>query len=439
MIRSLLLFLRKKRLHLVVVLLIPLGFLLSPRPQHKLCSTYVTINEKLGFIINCDSYGFLDAAENPSLLLKKDFFWQSRPLYIFAGTIIGYPLSVVMNRIPPKNFQIPVVSNFPPINAPEIAKIHTVSYYLAFLFVNFGMLFASVNLLDKIIDLVSDSKFPLFLKSLLSIFVVSNIVTKSFVFSPHLQMMTIVCPLLCCYLALTIILKKHLDFNRLILIAFATGFLTLCYGSSILILPTIVFAFLYRKATNSAVSLTTIKQSMILVIAFISPLLIWILIVYNKNGSYYNPEISLYRQFVWIYDSISEGIQVFSEKLWIYTVKYVITMKVLVIPALFLIGLRFMSWRNKKNVGEEVSHKLVKRRTLFSILLIYFVFIWLINIAVERLTYNMFFILLCLISLEMAVLDSRVKFLNKKSTVFTGIILVVIWSVYNIASYGPFE
>lgn len=59
---------------------------------------------------------------------------------------------------------------------------------------------------------------------------------------------------------------------------------------------------------------------------------------------------------------------------------------------------------------------------------------------VVRLTFTLFFILLCYICLELSVLNKKYSFLEKSNLVrIPSMILILGWMVYGIISYGPFE
>src|SRR5690606_12397721 len=85
------------RSKIVFIVLIAISFLFSGNPHKKnpypLCEiNYFEIHGRIGFPVNCDAFGFIGAAISPSYLLKENYNRQSRPLYILAGTAVGYSI-----------------------------------------------------------------------------------------------------------------------------------------------------------------------------------------------------------------------------------------------------------------------------------------------------------------------------------------------------------
>ncbi|MBC8085292.1 MAG: hypothetical protein H7Z21_19005, partial [Hymenobacter sp.] len=81
-----------------LILAAALSFLFSPPPQtpDEFWGLYIPLGERAGFILNKDSYGYIQAAEEPGRLLRQSEERQSRPLYVLLGTAVGYPLRAVL-------------------------------------------------------------------------------------------------------------------------------------------------------------------------------------------------------------------------------------------------------------------------------------------------------------------------------------------------------
>lgn len=429
---------KKFIIYFLITLIIPLSFLFSPSPQEKTCSTYIPINKHMGYMLNCDSFGFIEAARNPSVLFEKDYMWQGRPLFIIMGSVIGYGIYPLINLIPADYFEMTAVKALPPIESPSKDKITTFTFYLAYIFLNFLFVFFSIVLLDLIIDLLADSKFPQNLKYLFSIFVASNLATKSFFLSPHLQMMIMFSPLLCCYVTLKTSLDYNFNYKKIIFIAFLIGFLNLVYGTFILILPNIIIALAYQHFRSKTL-FNFIKQSIFISLAFILPSVLWIGTIIAKNGHFYSLDFSGYRQFVWIIDSLSISFSTFCDKFILNSYRYSETMLIILVPFLLFILLISINTITKKYEKNQVTLFWTKRSILILIFTLYFVFFWLMGFSLLRLTFTMFFILLCSILLELSILNKRFSFLEKKLMLIVSICIVLSWTVYNVFSYGPFE
>jgi hypothetical protein len=77
----------------LLLVFINASLLFSPAPQPSdVCGRYIRLGHFGGFTLNPDTYGFLFPAMHPILLLKNESHRQSRPLFILAGTTIGYTL-----------------------------------------------------------------------------------------------------------------------------------------------------------------------------------------------------------------------------------------------------------------------------------------------------------------------------------------------------------
>ena len=78
---------------LALLLAAVLSFWLSPAPQGQpdveYWGHYARVAPGLGFVVNHDSYGYLEVAQDPSRLLRPQEVRQSRPLYALLGAAVG--------------------------------------------------------------------------------------------------------------------------------------------------------------------------------------------------------------------------------------------------------------------------------------------------------------------------------------------------------------
>lgn len=168
------------------------------------CVANVNLPGPFGFGLNCDSPELIWLAREPSGLLTKNSYRQSRPGLIIAAAILQVPLSLVVPfGAPPQKIGWGDVEG---IN--KLFK-NNLPTYLAYVLLNIGILIASFFILRRVMEREHDRRAIHSASALLivstGLLLVANDVTKAFVWSPHMQMFNILVPVLSLYVTLRLL------------------------------------------------------------------------------------------------------------------------------------------------------------------------------------------------------------------------------------------
>jgi hypothetical protein len=177
-----------------------------------------------------------------------------------------------------------------------------IPYFLAYLTLNAGVLFGSVWLFDRLLTGVGVS---LGLIAPLAVFLLANIVTKFFAWTPHQRLFTIFTPLFVVWLAHRLLVRRA-RYAGWVLGSLVCGTLVLAYGNFALAAPVLLVASAAHLGRQNLRRLGLWWAGLIGV--FLLPTVLWITLVQRVAGSYFSAEIELYRQGVWLWDAWQEGI-----------------------------------------------------------------------------------------------------------------------------------
>lgn len=269
----------------------------SPRENDWVCGYYLSLNENLGFVINCDSGGLINLAQDPSSIFKEGELLQSRPGIVPIGIIFSIPISIVTT-----------LTNLAPFTYTDSFLINT-NIFLGFVLFNFSLLFLSLLLFIKISGYLKLSRL-ITLSGLLLISLTP--ITKTFLLTPHLQLFNIFVPLFSLFI-LVKGLNNRWHLSSLYLLALTTSFFTLIYPSFILSLVSILLVYILQDdikifEIKKIIKLRRLLNIILLTLISILPTLVWPVIVKHIAGFYFNHASETYRQFVWIFDGFSSGL-----------------------------------------------------------------------------------------------------------------------------------
>ena len=397
---------------IVLFFLIALLFLFSPAPapEAKIYGTYVTINQYMGFIVNCDTSSYLEPAQHPNILLEKRSVRQSRPLYIILGHLFGNFLGI-----------------FTKPNTIEI-------YYWSFILINFLTIFLAIFLYCQILTYLGIDKM---LIMIFSPYLICNDLIKAYLWSATPSLFGILTPIFSIYVGILVIkrsisLDRHLPFY-----SFLLGILPLLYGNFILLGIVVITAIYYdlsrcQKYTRSLFLL----RSLIFTIFFTLPTIIWMTITTWISGKYFNVEVEIFREFIWISDSLGQDITELGRKFSENTLTYFSTFISLDVMCPILLSLMLLaSFKAKSMPRREYQVSLL----IFSFIAFCFFFFWLLGYYASRLTFTMVppLILLIVISVNKALKDLRCPF--TRVSIVAMIIVNLGWCCYHVTSYGPFS
>jgi hypothetical protein len=381
--------------YLFLIFVIEITFLFSPAPVPGIeyCGNYVRLNKYMGFLENCDAQGYYDAARYPGHLLRQDELRQSRPLFLLAATIINEPLGYIFKKFEMQRFW---------------------GYKLGFLLINACILLGAVLLFEKILRKYFQVSNPKIILGL-QLFLISNQVNKAFFWTIHQQLFTILTPLICCYLALKLFYDKP-PRNYVYLYAFLGGIGMLVYGNFLLLLPIILLIhFLNSKS---------VKESFLSLVLFILPTCCWILFLKSLGIKYYNHEVVVYHQLVWIPETLNKSVSIFLQTLKINSIAFIKTFREIVLIMVLALLAVLSSNRTKEKMNFFI---------IGLVLLCFSGFLWLLGFYQERLTFNLLPILLLFIALGLK------PFQNRQIAPYLIFILAASWHVFNLITYGPYS
>jgi len=405
-------------------------FLFSAKPQEEYCGKIIEVGGIGAFPLNCDSWDYIETAQNPSKLLEEKSIRQTRPLYVVLAATVGYILSPISS-----------ILSLNGIAAQD--ELLVSSFYWGFMLLNFTILLVSLLIFDRVVDILSEEKFPQIAKYILAVFLVSNVVIKTSFWSAHQQMLTILSPLLCIYLCLNIVLADELKARFVYGVSLLGGILLLCYGNFLVLLPALLLAVLIQLFRSNNFSI--LKAAKICVpsaMLFAAPMMIWSTILIAVNGKVYSHEAEVYRQFLWIFDKLNVSFAEFYKQFIAFGTLYWTTVyrTVLVFMVAFILIKTYnfffqtKSWRN-----DLMAKNSRKAGVIAIILMLYALFFLLMGYYSERLTFTLVPVVLCLIVLELSLLLSSAKALTVKTIYVVLLICAGVWIYTNVKTYGPFR
>src|SRR5450631_2953395 len=189
---------------LLFILVLNISLLFSPPPIAGTTDPngrYISLNRFAGFFLNPDTYGFIFPAIHPKLLFEDHALRQSRPLFILAGSAVGYSITFLswpIHRQLQNLYRKFYRGIYPKENILLIGN-----FYLGFILLNILVLWMALYFFEKIFYiLINCPKTEVLAMYLLMVFVISNPVTKAFFWTVHQQMFAFLTPLLCFYILL---------------------------------------------------------------------------------------------------------------------------------------------------------------------------------------------------------------------------------------------
>jgi hypothetical protein len=291
----------KQLLPLVALLLAGcLSFWLSPAPKGapdvEYWGHYQRVGPGLGFVVNHDSYGYLQVAHEPARLLRPREVRQSRPLYALLGAAAGYPFAVAL-RLAGRAGLVP---------AGVLAQAHYYGIYVGYVLLNGLALLASLLLFRWLFKQLTAGRGEGWQFYALAWVLVANPLTKVFFWTAHQQLFAFLVPLFCLALAVHLARRPVLGWAALSGWALALGLLPLVYGSCVLVWPALAFGLLWPGGppeTSRPRWPTTLGKLVLSAALFAGPTLLWILLLRTQGTTYYNHEAERYHQLVWLLEA----------------------------------------------------------------------------------------------------------------------------------------
>jgi hypothetical protein len=409
--------------YLLLVMFVSVLWFFSPRPAtaNDYCGRYLSFNDHMGFVVNCDASTYTYPAESPGRLLQKDEVRQSRPLYVLMGTIVGYPLAALARLVAP--------------GADPRAPFH-----LGFALLNLALLYLSTLLFDT---LLTAAAVDALLIVPLAVLLIANDVTKAFVWTAHQQMFSLVTPLVALCLFRRIAAVPPLSRSTFWSLSLALGLLPLVYGNFLIVLPTLLLAdHLALRRQGAARVGDLVARYGPAIGAFLVPTLSWVALVTWLSGSYYNHEIVVYRQLIWLADATRSGVGGFLNQAARNTRAYAATyLSVEMFPLVVAGVLLALGQAVKQGAGEAApaaGERTSLERGCFVVGGCFFLFLGALGYYQTRLTFSLVPLALCVVAMELTRLaGTDRRMLRRLAWVLTP--AACLWTAYHLMKYGPFS
>ncbi|QNH62808.1 hypothetical protein [Hymenobacter sediminicola] len=404
----------------VLILGSALSFLFSPPPQtpDEFWGLYIPLGEQAGFILNKDSYGYIQAAEEPGRLLQQNEERQSRPLYVLLGTALGYPLRAVLPILVDEASVRAAVGPDVPLSDRAL-----IGFYPAFVLLNFGVLLTSLLLFVRLYSPLTKGTGNLLTLGCLLVFLVSNPIVKAFFWTAHQQMFCFFTPLFCLWLLERFRQRPPRPVQWLGW-ALATGLLPLVYGNFVLVLPVLLYA-LGRQSGQRWPRKQMWSLAAGTVLLFLLPTVGWILLLKLRGVTYYNHEMARYHQLVWLAEAAQTSPAEFLTTVGQKLLEFAGTLSGLV-GWLLAVPLLWLAARRRRQPMTPVVADAV------FLLLLFGAFLAALGYYNERLTFTLQPLLLCLSAAALAHLQGLGQRIGL-------VVTVLAWHTYQVLSYGPFS
>ena len=268
----------------------------------------VTVNDwgPIHLTKNCDSEEFQYLARDPALMLTEERKTrQNRPLYPALGWLIAAPIRLSgLESLGARILGRQDAGESGPAPGRYFPE------YVAFIVINLVLLAVSVIILLRLLGARSVFETAALLPASMLLI---NEVTKAFFWTPHQQIFNVFVPVMTIYLYRWMQTRlPAMQWTTVSAVGIALGVASLAYGVFAVSAAGAVLCLVVGGRLHSSRRLFWRRalDSTLLLAAFFAPVLAWTAFVIARTGSFYSQEIDLFRQFVWMIDSLrSEGLQ----------------------------------------------------------------------------------------------------------------------------------
>ena len=293
------------------MVLLLVGPPLSVQTAKAACVTSIKLPGPLRLLLNCNSSVFMRNSHRPARLLEAGTVYQTRPVFVLAGTLAGaifYPFAQVLR---------PFVPEHPGATQHDPAKLTLgfktlLPYFLGYVALNISMLVLTFALYWR----SATGEVPLsgpvariaFWVGTLLIF---NDVVRAFIWSPHTQMFNLLLPALGVAL---IFPERRRSPTRLCLYALGIGVGILAYAASALLFPCLLIAEAWARRGTGWLAGGWRLLGLVAVMAMLCalPTALWFVFLHIAVGTIALPETSRgYNEVVWIVETLRMGVGAF--------------------------------------------------------------------------------------------------------------------------------
>jgi hypothetical protein len=408
---------------LALLLAACLSFWLAPaplgQPDVEYWGHYARVGPGLGFVVNHDSYGYLEVAQEPGRLLKPREVRQSRPLYALLGAAVGYPLTAALAGAG----RLGLTPRWPP----EEQRFY--GFYGGYVLLNGLALLASLLLFRKLFEEFTVGRGQAWQFYALAWVLVANPITKAFFWTAHQQMLAFLVPLFCLWLALAVG-RRAWGGWPLAGLAFGLGWLPLVYGSFGLAWPALAYGAWRAEASAGRRGWGLAGRLLLSAALFALPTLLWIALLRAVGTTYYNHEAVRYHQLVWLLDAAAQpGLGgVVADKLG----SYLASLHLMSLWLLGTAGLLLATWWRQRRRAATLLLPAPAAAALGWVGGCFIGFFALLGYYPERLAYTLLPLVLCLLAGLLPHWPARYARPVALAT-------AAGWHLYVLLSYGPFS
>jgi hypothetical protein len=237
---------------------------------------------------NGDAAVYLDSAKNPESHLLKKYVRQSRPLYASLTHIIGLPIIALLDslRIKPKL---------------DWMEGTTAVYQSIYILFNFIYLFLSMYFFN---NFFSPNRISIPILSVSTLFV-TNEVTKTLFWTATPSLISILVPIVTIALSRNLLIYPRPNL-RLIKYCFFVGVLWLYYGGFATTTATLFLVYTYLFFSNKMRPPIYLMTLLGATFTSVLSVIVWGSVCYYYTKGFYNHEIEVYREFVWVFDTLQK-------------------------------------------------------------------------------------------------------------------------------------
>lgn len=280
--------------YLALLLVVAGAFLFSPKPRNeRYCGERVDVGGRASFLFHCDSEEFMRVAIHPGRLLEARSTRQSRPVV----PLLAVPLTYLV-LLPVQTFQLapPSVRHAIARHSTSLTEDQAVSSFTAYVALNALIVVIGLLIFNALVP------GPPFLVMAASVLLLSDDFIKTFFWTPHTEMLNLVVPLGGILVSRSLLREPARDLRFFALLGGLIGLLTLAYGSFLIWAPIAATSLVVRRQWSGIG-----RRLVVLAVAMLVPIVAWVATCLATAGSYYSPEVSDFRQFVWILDALHHG------------------------------------------------------------------------------------------------------------------------------------
>lgn len=255
--------------------------LFAPMVESPFCATPVHLNDRMAYVINCDSYAFMDLAQHPERLLDANNPRQSRPGYVAVAAVLERTVGKVASAV-------------------GIGEAYGQrnSAFIPLVLLNLLVVAAAAALLAWLVRELGASRW---VAATLGSLLIFNEVGKAFFWTAHQQMFAFFVPIATIALARWFLLRRP-GWKAVIAAGVGVALASLFYGSFVITVGVVTLLLLARGWKGLGLAAAFLA-------AFAIPNVLWIVICKAISGTYFNNETELYDQFLWIPHAAEHGIR----------------------------------------------------------------------------------------------------------------------------------